>query len=52
MVKHTQTNRWQFAGKLFEFDHFVKLVHKGLKIHFVFMLIRKLDLMLKFVKKN
>ena len=35
MVKHTQTNRWQFADELFEFDHFVKLAHKGLKIHFV-----------------
>ena len=33
MVKHTQTIRRQVADELFEwFDHFVKLVLKGLKI--------------------
>ena len=39
MVKHTQTFRPQFAGELFECDHFVGLVLKGLKFKTGFKLI-------------
>ena len=32
MFKHIQTIRWQTADELFEFDHFVGLALKGLRL--------------------
>ena len=41
MVKDTQTIRWQFAC-LSVIDHFVKLAHTGLKMHFVLYLYKEI----------
>ena len=52
MVKHTQAIRRQFADELFVFEHFVKLVLKGLKGLFGFEIFRLLSWLVGYVEKR